>query len=409
MKGLAILYHPSALWPFSGSERRFAQTTKRLMKYGVSFDAIEPYPPLHQFMPVFHNYYCVKLFSRDRIYASLFEWIIRGLGKAKELCRKNRYDFVYATNENVYNVLLGCLVSKLFSLPLVNVIHHLRWIDYTNPQSYNKLRFNFIKTYWLMRKYNLNFVDSLLRSSGANLETVLLRRGHTHITVSKTVADQLRQIGVNGRIFVNGNGIDFNYIDAMANGENDYTANEINNCTYDAICVGRLDEGKGTFNLINTWRLLVDMVPEAKLAIVGKGALYEKARQYVERLGMQNNVVFLGFLQEPELFPLLKSCKVFIKLSTMEGWGLTIGEALACGLPVITYKIPTICENFSSCRSVIFVKVDDIKQTAESIVEMLKLNDAERNKISNVSRSFIQKFTWEKVARNEYKALADLT
>jgi len=153
----------------------------------------------------------------------------------------------------------------------------------------------------------------------------------------------------------------------------------------------------------------VDIVPEAKLAIVGKGALYEKARHYVEKLDMRNNINFLGFLQESELFPLIKSCKVFIKLSTIEGWGLTIGEALACGLPVITYKIPTICENFSSCRSVIFVKVDEIKEAADSIVEVLELSAIERNKISDISRSFIRKFTWEEVARNEYRALADLT
>ena len=203
MRGLAIIYRPHMLWAFGGSERRFVNLSKYLERdYGISFDSIEPYPPLKLSMQTYHDPYIVKL--SDNQYMNLFEWLSRGTARILTL-RKKQYDFVYATNNNLYNVFLGIVASKLLSLPLIVVVHHLKWVNYFDPEE--PLSFKFKETYEFFRKESLNSLGSSARTWIAYTENVFLNMADALITVSKAVASQLRQLGYNKRIFVEGNGI----------------------------------------------------------------------------------------------------------------------------------------------------------------------------------------------------------
>ena len=56
-----------------------------------------------------------------------------------------------------------------------------------------------------------------------------------------------------------------------------------------------------------------------------------------KELNLNNNTVFKGFLDNhDEVLSFIKSSKVFVLPSTREGFGISIIEANACGIPVIT-------------------------------------------------------------------------
>jgi UDP-glucose:(heptosyl)LPS alpha-1,3-glucosyltransferase len=74
--------------------------------------------------------------------------------------------------------------------------------------------------------------------------------------------------------------------------------------------------------------------PELQLVVVGRGKP-EPYYPLIERLGLKKQVHFLG---HRPVTPCYQAADLFIMPTTYEGWALVIGEALACGLPVITSR-----------------------------------------------------------------------
>jgi len=76
-------------------------------------------------------------------------------------------------------------------------------------------------------------------------------------------------------------------------------------------------------------------IAKSELLIGGTG----NQRQYLEKIAKDDpRVKFLGFVPDDELSDFYNSLDVFVFPSVMEGYGLPIVEAMACGKPVITLK-----------------------------------------------------------------------
>jgi glycosyltransferase involved in cell wall biosynthesis len=392
MRGLAIIYRPRRLWKFSGSERRFVNVSKYLKSnHAVTFDSIETYPPLNLFLQTYHESHSVNL--SNNLYMNLIEWLTMGTASILKL-RKRQYAFVYATNINLHNVLLGIVGSKLVSLPLIVVVHHLRWVHYTDSETLHS--FSLKEVYSFMRGQGLNSLASLVRAGGGvYAENPLLKRADAFITVSDTVGSQLRQLGHKTEIFLNGNAIGERFLECQPKG-----------CPkrYDAIYVGRLDEGKGAFDLLRVWGEIVQSLHEAKLIIVGTGTLYHKVKYLIEKKGLRHCIKLAGFVRERDLLSLLLSSKVFVTLSTTEGWGLAMGEAVACGLPVVCYEIPSLREVYDSCDSVRLVEIGNTRKAADEIIKLLEEGGSPSENPGHL-RAFIRRFSWKEVARKEHVAI----
>jgi len=112
---------------------------------------------------------------------------------------------------------------------------------------------------------------------------------------------------------------------------------------FSACFIGTLDRRKGIFDLLNAWKIVCQRERSAKLAIVGGGnpMTWANLIRLVKRLGLQENVTFLGFLDEISKFSVLKSSKAFVLPSYEEGIPIVFYEAMYIGLPVITYWLPS--------------------------------------------------------------------
>lgn len=98
--------------------------------------------------------------------------------------------------------------------------------------------------------------------------------------------------------------------------------------------IGRHAEQKGLEHLIYGFNKLLDE-HEATLVIGGKGHLSEALQTFVEILGIEENVVFTGFIPREELGDYYAAADVFVSPSINEPFGLTITEALESGTPVV--------------------------------------------------------------------------
>lgn len=97
--------------------------------------------------------------------------------------------------------------------------------------------------------------------------------------------------------------------------------------------MGRFTEQKGQWHLIRAFSEVVKELPEAKLYILGDGPLEEKLKTLTKDLGLEDNVVFLGFVEAPHAY--IMNSKAFVFPSLFEGLGNVLLEAMACGTPCI--------------------------------------------------------------------------
>jgi len=117
------------------------------------------------------------------------------------------------------------------------------------------------------------------------------------------------------------------------------------------IKVGRLTKQKGHKYLLEVFKEYKTINSNVKLVLLGDGELKKELIDYSKRLGLKTfdiqsdnlsdnyDVYFLGFQENPYKF--IKNSKISIMSSLWEGFGNTIVESMACGIPVIS----TDCES----------------------------------------------------------------
>jgi glycosyltransferase involved in cell wall biosynthesis len=109
------------------------------------------------------------------------------------------------------------------------------------------------------------------------------------------------------------------------------------------INVGRLASQKNQVDLVRAFQDVKGTVPDSSLVIVGRdGDAAEAVRSEIDRLDLAGSVHLLG--QRPDVSDLLGHAGAFAFTSLMEGLGTSVLEALAAGLPVVAYDIPTVRE-----------------------------------------------------------------
>ncbi len=95
---------------------------------------------------------------------------------------------------------------------------------------------------------------------------------------------------------------------------------------------------KGQWHLIRAFKKVREDVKDAKLVFIGTGELKQKMIKLSVNLGMKDDVLFLGWKQNP--FKFMSRSDIFILSSLFEGFGNVITEAMACGLPVVSTDCP---------------------------------------------------------------------
>jgi L-malate glycosyltransferase len=83
--------------------------------------------------------------------------------------------------------------------------------------------------------------------------------------------------------------------------------------------------------------LLRQTRPDIRVVIVGGGPELERLQAQIKHLKLDHNVTITGRLEHSrDVYSYMKASKVFVSPSTREGFGITILEAYACGLRVVT-------------------------------------------------------------------------
>lgn len=104
------------------------------------------------------------------------------------------------------------------------------------------------------------------------------------------------------------------------------------------VTVGRLTYQKGQWHLLRAISIVKKTLPNIQLFIFGQGELKNKLLEYAKILGIQDNVFWLGYINNHHKF--LTNCDLFVLPSIYEGLGNVLLESIACGLPTISMDCP---------------------------------------------------------------------
>ncbi|MCR4705953.1 MAG: glycosyltransferase [Lachnospiraceae bacterium] len=130
------------------------------------------------------------------------------------------------------------------------------------------------------------------------------------------------------------NGCDVNRIEEMSLEE--LSQKEAELLSYDSVIVtmGRLEHQKGQWHLIRALRAVKDRGLRFRLLILGQGSMLDTLKEVALNNGLQEDVRFLGFCNNP--FRILRNADLYVLPSLFEGMVNSLIEALACGLPCIS-------------------------------------------------------------------------
>ncbi|MFO8074395.1 MAG: glycosyltransferase [Polyangia bacterium] len=106
--------------------------------------------------------------------------------------------------------------------------------------------------------------------------------------------------------------------------------------------VGRFVEEKNHEGLISSFELVSNLHPQARLVMIGDGALRPEIEKLVEELGLKEKVVFAG--TRKEVHEMLAGLDAFVFPSKSEGMPNALVEAMAAGLPFVASNIAQIKE-----------------------------------------------------------------
>jgi len=160
--------------------------------------------------------------------------------------------------------------------------------------------------------------------------------------------------------------------------------------------VGRLEPYKRADVMLEAMREIGRKIPAAQLVIVGAGSARETLEEQARASGLGDVVRFTGFISEEEKIAWLRRATVVVNSSEKEGWGMTVIEANACGVPAVSSDVPGLRDSTRHGVTGLLYPYGDAAALAAAVVRLLT-DDAEYRRMSAAALQWAARFTWDRV------------
>jgi glycosyltransferase involved in cell wall biosynthesis len=169
---------------------------------------------------------------------------------------------------------------------------------------------------------------------------------------------------------------------------------EIDEATQVVFAARRLVHRMGLDVLIEAWSRLPPMTPgrRRQLLIAGSGPEREALEARVASLGLQDEVRFLGAIDDSELVHYYQAADLcVVPTRSLEGFGLVVLEALACGCPVVASDIGGLSEALADLDASLIVEPERPDLLSARLTAALNRGEVPS---SEACRAYAERFTW---------------
>lgn len=159
--------------------------------------------------------------------------------------------------------------------------------------------------------------------------------------------------------------------------------------------VGRLVDQKGFDLLIRSWAMVADRHPDWRLCIWGEGPDRGELEALVRTLGIDRSVDLPGVSSAPGEW--IEQANAFVLSSRFEGWGLVLGEAMAAGLPCISFDCPFgPADMITDEADGLLVPEKDVEAMAAALSRIMG-DRALRGRLATSAQSAAERFAPDKI------------
>ena len=235
-------------------------------------------------------------------------------------------------------------------------------------------------------------------------ERLSINRWHSFLRMQKKVAPQLNRIvcpsnqskaDVIEELKVNEENIDvvLNGIDLDS-----FTRDErVEQKPYRIITTASADVPlKGLKFLIEAMTEIIEEIPEAHLMVLGRAKEKGDIAKLISRLNLEEKISFRSGLSQSELVSLYSSSHICVIPSLYEGFGFGAGEAMACGLPLISTQSGGLKEVIG--QEAVIIEAASSEAIIKAVKDLFS-NKEKQLALSRAGRKRMEKeFNWMKAA-----------
>lgn len=162
-----------------------------------------------------------------------------------------------------------------------------------------------------------------------------------------------------------------------------------------AIIVGRYNSAKGYNYLIDAWREVHKSYPDWIINIFGSGEYEDKVRKQINDYGLQD-VVIMNSPTDNIMEEYLKS-SIYVMSSVFEGFAMVLLEAMACGLPCVSFDCPYGPRNvITDGEDGFLVDYLNSKALADSICKLIE-DEGLRKQMGKNGRNNVLRYSRESI------------
>ena len=271
----------------------------------------------------------------------------------------------------------GMLELQRMGLPLVTTVHHPITSDL-------RIALNAARNAWerlLIRRWH----------AFLNMQKKVVKQLHNVVTVTDCSRQDLaRDFGIQpAGISLVYNGIDTEVFRPVEGVER-RPLRLMATCSADAPL-------KGTRYLLRAYAKLLQTYPELELVLVSKPLPGGKTEKLVKKLGLEDKIQFVSGISTEQMVKFYAEASVAVVPSVYEGFGLPAGEAMACGVPVVSTDGGALPEVVGDAG--VIVPAKNVDAMASAIDELLR-DPARRIALGQAGRQrILEKFCWQVCAR----------
>lgn len=168
------------------------------------------------------------------------------------------------------------------------------------------------------------------------------------------------------------------------------------------LTVGRLEKRKGHDMMIEALPQVIEKHPNAHYTIIGDGPELSSLKSRVERARLIDHVSFVGSCPDDSLVSMVQQCDLFVLPNraidgNIEGFGIVLLEAQACGKPVLAGDSGGTRETMRSPVTGRTVSCEDPSRIASTVLELLENREALEEMGTQARRWAVENFDWSAV------------
>jgi len=175
---------------------------------------------------------------------------------------------------------------------------------------------------------------------------------------------------------------------------------EVSEGSFKILTVGRFSKQKDVATLIQAFHLIKKTVSfPIELWLVGDGPEKKNLESLVSHLGLNQDVIFFGWLNPQQIKRVYRQAHLFVLSSLCEGMPNVLLEAMASGLPVIASRVTGNTDLIEDKVNGYLFTPENPEELAQVIFSMMN-NEKTREKIAQDGLKKVHLLSWDKVARD---------